>query len=572
MDRPDNGGVTHIMEVQDFLDDGRSCRVVLNGVTLEAKRNSRLDALLEKAPHPGPLPPLGVIVNNRLTGLSRRVTSDCVARTVDYGSKEGAFIFRRTASLILFTAVHELFPDAQVEIGQSIHGGYFLELRNRPVTPDFVGAVVTRMREIVEGREKFGFRRLFVDEVVEILDRMKFDDKRRWVSQTPRGYLWMAELRGFYDILRGPLAPETTHIVNWSLEAYRHGFILRFPKTNGAPPSPIKHDRPLLFSTFNRVRKDNELLGVRNVVDLTDVCVRGETDQLVSASEALFEKRIMEVSEEIESRRERVKIIFISGPTSSGKTTFSKKLGVFLRTMGIRPVTLSMDNYYVNRVDTPKHPDGSYNFEAPEALDIELFNDHLERLTNGETVEGPIYDFREGIRHPSKRSSMLLGENQMLLIEGLHALNHRLHERIPRNAKFLVFVSALAQLAIDQHNRIFTSDTRLLRRIVRDRKFRGYSAAETIRTWPSVRAGEENYIYPFQEDADVMVNSALVYEHGVLAPYAKRYLLEVSPDLEAYIEAIRLYEFADLFLPIFPEEVPRDSVLREFIGGSSFNY
>lgn len=570
--RPENGDLTHMPESAPFGEAAHTCRLVLNGVELSVRRNDRIDAHLDRAPHPGPLPPLGVIVNNRLTGLSRRVTADCEATTVDYGSKEGAYIFRRTASLILYTAVNELYPKADIEIGQSIHGGYFFEVPGRTVTPDFVSSIVGRMHEMVDEGLKISFRRLFVDEVVDLLERMGFRDKVRWVSQTPRGYLWMAELRGFYDILRGPLAPETTHIRNWTLDAYRHGFILRFPRTDGSPPGPIRSDRPLLFSTFQRVRRDNEILGVKNVCDLTDALVRGESDELIRASEALFEKRIMEISREIEERRERLRILFISGPSSSGKTTFSKKLGVFLRVMGVKPVTLSMDNYYVDRVATPKHADGSYNFEAPEALDIELFNDNLERLIRGEEVDGPVYDFREGIRHPTRTVPMRLGENQILIIEGLHALNDRMHARIPRNAKFLIFVSALTQLAIDQHNRIFTSDTRLLRRIVRDRKFRGYSAAETIRTWPSVRAGEEDYIYPFQEEADVMFNSALVYEHAVLAPYAKRFLLEVPQIDPAYVEAIRLYEFADLFLPIFPEEVPRDSVLREFIGGSGFSY
>ncbi|MCB1153150.1 nucleoside kinase [bacterium] len=547
--------------------------LTLNGVTLQVPHQTRYFDILPQAPHKGPLPPLGVIVGNRLSGLFRGITSDAEGHSVDYTSKQGAFIYRRTACEILYAATRETHPEASLMIGPSLHGGYFFEVLGAEATPEFVQQISDRMHQIVEEDHELSFGRVFVDQAVELLHRMGADGKARWVSQIPRGYIWMSRLLDFYDILRGPLAPRTGAIRNFRVEPYRHGLLLRFPRRDGSERPPVREENGnLLFDTMQLVRRDHEILGVHNVADMIDQCVHGQVGELIRSSEALFERHIVRIADMINDRRDRVRIVLIAGPTASGKTTFAKRLATFLRVLGIHPVTISMDNYYVDRVDTPKHPDGRYNFEIVEALDIDLFNDHLRRLAAGEVIESPIYDFMAGARNPHKTNRMRLRPNSVLVVEGLHALNDRLHSLVPPEAKFKIFVSALTQLAIDQHNRIFTSDTRLIRRIVRDRMFRGYNAAKTIHTWPSVQQGESQCIFPFQDSADVMFNSAHVYEQAVLNPYLKRFLLEVRPSDPAYCEASRLYEFIDLFIPVFPEEVPRDSVLREFIGGSTLDY
>ncbi len=556
----------------DILNSGRTYEVTFNGVKFRARADDRFENYLYQAPHKTKLPPLGVIANNKLVGLARRITSDCVARTIDYGSKEGAYIYRRTACLMLYAAARHLFPKNEVFIGQAIRGGYFFELRGIEVDSGVAESIEKKMRELAEENIRIEFKRVYVDEAVQILDAMGHEEKKRWVLQVPRDYLWMVDLAGFHDILSGPLAPSTGVIRNFTLEPYRHGFVLRFPKKDFSKPPAATKDQGLLFETFMRARETGRILGVSNVAQLTDLSIRGEVSELVRNAEALFIKRILAIADEIVERKDDVKIVLIAGPSSSGKTTFSKRLAVFLRIQDLQPVNLSLDNYYVDREDTPRHPDGSFDFEALEALDLKLFNEHMASLIAGKTVRGPVYNFVEGRRDPDKTVELSLAPGQVLLIEGIHALNDRLHKSVAGKNKYKIFVSALTQLCIDQHNRIFTSDTRLIRRIVRDRLFRGYSAADTINGWASVRAGEDKNIFPFQENADVMFNSALVYEHAVLKPYAKRFLLEVSQDSPAYVEAYRLFKFMDLFLPIFPEEVPRDSVLREFIGGSGFQY
>jgi uridine kinase len=564
--------MTNKTETGDILNSGRSYHVVLNDVKFQAKPEDRFENFLYQAPHKGDLAPLGVIANNKLVGLARRITSDCTAFTIDYGSKEGAFIYRRTACLILYAAVRNLYPESEVFIGQAILGGYFFEISGLEINAEATDSIKEEMKDLVRENIRIEFKRVYVDEAVQILDALGYEEKKRWVLQVPRDYLWMVELAGFYDLLHGPLAPSTGAVDTFALHPYRHGFVLSFPNADKSFSFETELDQGRLFETFTRAREAGRILGVSNVAQLTDVSIKGEVSKLIRNAEALFIKRILGIADEIVNRKDEVKIVLISGPSSSGKTTFSKRLGVFLHIQGLTPVTLSMDNYYLDRKDSPRHPDGSYDFEAPEALDLPLFNDHLERLINGEKVKGPVFNFVEGVRDPHKTIEFSVGPGQVLLIEGIHALNDRLHENVERRNKYQIFVSALTQLCIDQHNRIFTSDTRLLRRIVRDRLFRGYSAVDTINGWASVRRGEDKNIFPFQESADIMFNSALVYEHAVLKAYAKRFLLEVPQESRAYVEAYRLYKFIDLFLPIFPEEVPRDSVLREFIGGSGFQY
>jgi uridine kinase len=355
--------------------------------------------------------------------------------------------------------------------------------------------------------------------------------------------------------------------------AFENGLLLRFPRRGDRSRLPKFTPRPLLFATYEETLHWQELLEIQNIGQLNDLCVNGGIHRMIRVAEGLHEKKISQIADEITARSPEVRLVTVAGPSSSGKTTFAKRLGVQLRVNGLEPVSLSLDNYYVNREDTPIDEEGNPDFEALEAIDLDLFHDHLARLMAGQSVATPHFDFVHGLRRPSDQwHTMQLEENQILVVEGIHGLNDRLTSSVPRNRKYRVFVSALSQLAIDDHNRILTSDARLIRRLVRDRLFRGFSAERTLDLWDRVRRGEGRWIFPFQEEADVMFNSALVYEPAVLKVFAERFLLQVPRQSRAYPEAFRLLKFLSLFVPIFPDEVPHTSILREFIGGSSFEY
>jgi uridine kinase len=352
---------------------------------------------------------------------------------------------------------------------------------------------------------------------------------------------------------------------------YENGLLLRFPRNGDAAHLPPLAPQPKLFAAYRETRRWNELLGLANVGSLNRMCLSGEISEQIRIAEGFHEKKIAGIADLVAQESRRVRFVLVAGPSSSGKTTFIRRLAVQLRVNGIQPVGLSLDNYFLDRDRTPVGADGKPDYEALEALDLELFNAHLAALQRGDEAEMPRYDFVRGKRADRDRwARQRLLPNQVLLVEGIHALNHRLTEAVPEQAKYRVFISALTQLILDDHNRIFTSDTRLLRRIVRDRLFRGHPATRTLEMWSAVRRGEARGIFPFQEEADVIFNSALVYEPAVLRVFAERFLLEVPREHPAYTEAYRLLKFLGWFVPVFPDEVPHTSILREFIGGSAF--
>ena len=553
--------------------NNKTIRVELNGKKMTASQGTRIAELLGRFPHPGKLPALGAIANLRLTGLYRTLTADAKVVTLDYSSKHGAFIYRRSVCLLLLAVVHELYPKARVEIGQSLGEGYFIEIDGLRVTKKSAERIEKKMRQIVQKDVPFVVEQVFVDEAADYFRSVGAESKVHFLTQMPRSEVRVVSLAGFRDLLHGPVCVSTGVLINFRIFKYHQGLLLAFPKRSGRPRTAVDEKRhALLFETFTETREWNELVGVANVSDLNEACVHGTASNLIKVAESLHEKKIARIADQITHQKYLPRLILVAGPSSSGKTTFSQRLGVQLRVNGVRPRTISMDNYYIDRLKTPKHPDGTYDFEAVEALDLELFHDQLARLIRRERVETPIYDFQTGKRRKNKTIPIQLGEREVLIVEGIHALNDKLHGTIRHTDKFGVFVSALTQLCIDEHNRIFTSDSRLIRRLVRDRLYRGNSVTSTLDGWLSVRAGEDKHIFPFQTNADVMFNSTLVYEHAVLKPYANRFLMEVGHTEQAYTEAVRLYNFLEYFIPILPEEVPPTSVLREFIGGSTFRY
>jgi len=550
-------------------------KVTMNDKDLTVVYGTKISELFGRVPHSGPLSPLGAVVNRRLTGLYHSLTSDSIVNTVDYSSKYGADIYRRSANILLYAVVGELYPNANVVVSQSIGGGYFFTIEGETVTSKVVERIEKRMEEYVQMDVPFMVERVFVDEAVHYFSSLgdKSKAKVHFLTQMPRSEVTIVTLLNFRDLVHGPVALSSSALKNFQLVKYHQGLLMSFPDRHGEkqkPPDEKTHNQ--LFEIFMETRRWNELMGVATISGLNDTCIRGTVSDLIKVSEALHEKKIAEIADKIANSKVMPKLILVAGPSASGKTTFSKRLTIQLRVNGITPKTISLDNYYIDRDKTPKHPDGSYDFESIYALDLPLLNEHLAAIITGARIEMPAFSFETGKRKKGKSIPIQLEEKEVLIIEGIHALNDMLHEKVANEIKFKVFVSALTQLSIDEHNRVFTSDTRLLRRMVRDRLYRGYNAAQTLNGWLSVRGGEDNYIFPFQNNADVFFNSALVYEHAVLTPYAKRFLMEVSQEDDAYTEAVRLYQFIDHFIPIMAEEVPPTSVLREFIGGSTFRY
>jgi len=546
-------------------------QVTLNGQTVQTTSGSNIADLLEQYPHPGRHPALGAIVDHQLSGLGRRLRGNSVVTTVDLSSKAGADIYRRTAVLILSHAVEKLYPKNQIVVGQSISRGYFFFLRDGKCTPQLIKKIEQEMRRLCDADLPIRFTFMPVDEIIRYYDALGLQAKADILRQSITNEVLVAQLEDRYTMPYGPLAMHTGAICYFSLAPYEDGMVLRFPDQHGRlvkKPRP----QPRLFSAFREAQRWNEVIGVSDLSQLNRELIAGRAGSLIRLVEGLHEKKIVQVADQIAARRDKVRLILIAGPSSSGKTTTSMRLDIQLRVNGIQPVTLNMDNYYRPPEETPHDEKGQHDFEHIEALDLPLLQDHLPRLIAGELVPTPIFNFNQHRRDSTRTLPLQLRSDQVLVMEGIHALNPKLTEGVPQAAKFKLFVSALTQLTIDEHNRIFTSDARLIRRIVRDRLFRNYSAQKTIEMWDNVRKGEERWIFPFQEEADVLFNSALIYEQSVLTTYAKRFLMEVSRDADAFVEADRLLRVLDFFIPILPEEVPSTSVLREFIGGSAFHY
>lgn len=545
--------------------------VTLNGQALSVRRETNILKVIEQSGQSFKSPPLGAVVNNRLMGLYQILRGDCIINTVDYSSKEGANIYRRSASLILLAAITELFPAARLEIGQSLGDGYYYRVSGKELNEEAIEHIETRMRQIVKEGHPLQPRPIAIEEAIEYFAEAGYPDKILLLKQRPVAEVPVVMCGKSRDIAYGPFLHSTALCPEFALVPRLPGFVLNFPDPKGHV-TRVLPPQPKLFGAYRETRAWNEQLGVWNLGQLNEACIDGSISEIIRVAEGLQEKKIAHFADEISQRAGKVRLVLIAGPSSSGKTTFTKRLAVQLRVNGIRPLTLSLDNYYIARADTPKNPDGSYDFETIEALDLALFNRQLCELLDGREVQTPVYDFVSGERRRDKTLPMRLNADEVLIVEGIHGLNPRLTSSVPNDAKFRIYVSALTQLTIDAHNRIFTSDARLSRRIVRDRLFRGYSAAKTIAQWPHVRAGENKWIFPFQEEADVLFDTALVYEQAALKPFLSRFLAEVKPDNPAYAETFRLSRFLGLFIPIFTREVPPNSILREFVGESAFHY
>jgi uridine kinase len=517
---------------------------------------------------PWRFPTVAALIDDELRELTYHIERDVEVTPLGADDRDGSRIYRRSLTFLLVVAIHELFPDALVNIDHSVtFGGYYCEIEGRPqFTRDELASIEARMHEIVAADAPIGKERVPLAEAIELFRGRREDDKVRLLQHREKDYLVLYELCGFRGYFHGYMTPTAGYLTTFALQYYAPGFLLRFPHRQSTELEPVI-EYPKLVNVFREYGHTLRVLGLHDVGSLNAAITAGRANEIMLVAEARHEHGIAAIATQIAAASPRPKLVLIAGPSSSGKTTFSKRLAVQLLANGIRPIAMEMDNYFVDRELTPRDEDGNYDFERLEALDLPLFNAHLAGLMTGEEVQLPRFNFISGRREPG--SVIQLGPDQILLIEGIHGLNPRLAPDAARESVFRIYISALTQLNIDRYNRVSTTDNRLIRRIVRDARTRGYTAADTIGRWESVHRGERKHIFPYQENADAMFNSALVYELSALKPYAEPLLLQLEPGKPGYVEAHRLLAFLKWFEPMPVDPVPDNSILREFVGGGN---
>ena len=522
-----------------------------------------------------PFGPVNAKVNNKVEGLNYRFYHNKDVEFQNICTSSGMRTYVRSLCFVLCKAVEELYPQGSIMLEHPVSKGYYCRMNlDRPIGLDDVQRIKQRMKEIIAEDIPFKRYECHTEEVVELFRQKGMMDKVKLLETSGNLYSYYYTLGDTVDYYYGSLLPSTGYIHLFGLEKYYDGLLLQVP--NRQQPDELEEmiKQEKMLDVFKEHRRWNQILGIGNVGDFNEACNQGHATQLINVSEALQEKRISQIADEIFHRKEQghpLKLILISGPSSSGKTTFSKRLSVQLMANGIRPYPVSLDDYFVNREQTPRDANGDYDYESLYALDLNFFNQQLQSLLNGEEVELPRFNFTTGKREMSG-TRLKIDENMILILEGIHALNPELTAHLPVESKFKIYVSALTTILLDNHNYIPTTDNRLLRRIIRDFKYRGYSAEETISRWPSVRAGEDKWIFPYQENADVMFNSALLFELAIIKDYAEPILRKVPNNRPEYSEAYRLRKFLEYFVPLQDKELPPTSLLREFLGGSSFRY
>ncbi|WP_177604963.1 nucleoside kinase [uncultured Phocaeicola sp.] len=522
-----------------------------------------------------PYGPVSARVNNKVEDLNFKVYYNKDIEFLDITSASGMRTYVRSLCFILTKAVAELYPNGNIILEHPVSKGYFCKLRiDRTIGLDDVIRIKQRMQEIIQADLPFVRHEKHTEEVIRLFKERGMDDKVKLLETSGQLYSCYQQLDDTIDSYYGSLVPSTGYIRLFDIVKYYDGLLLRIP--NRENPNKLEDvvKQEKMLDVFQESHRWNEILGINTVGDLNQACNRGMATDLINVSEALQEKKIVRIADEITNRNEngqRVKLVLISGPSSSGKTTFSKRLSIQLMTNGIRPYPISLDDYFVNREDTPLDAEGKHDFESLYALDLPFFEAQLKALLAGEEVELPRFNFNTGKREPSGKK-LRIDDNMILVLEGIHALNPALTPNIPAANKYKIYVSALTTILLDNHNYIPTTDNRLLRRIIRDYKYRSYSAEATINRWGSVRAGEDKWIFPFQEYADAMFNSALIFELAVLKDYVEPILRKVPNNNPAYSEAHRLLRFLAHFVSVQDKELPPTSLLREFLGGSSFEY
>ena len=510
-----------------------------------------------------------VLEDGKIRELIKTVHKDCTLSFLTLKDSIGHKAYVRTAVMVLLRAAADVIPEANIKVEFAIGPGYYCDVRmGKKLTEDMVKQIRARMQELVDEKIPITKKTYSIDEAREIFKKQKMEDKGKLFRYKRSSFANVYCLDGYYDYYYGFMLPDTGYVKYFDLMLYEKGLLLLLPGMDAPCMLEVFGPREKLFRTLRTASHWGEMMNIDSVGDLNDTICAGEMNDMILVQEALLERRIGEIAENI-VKKGNVKFVLIAGPSSSGKTTFSHRLSIQLRTYGKIPHPIALDDYFVNRELTPRDENGDYNFECLEAIDVKQFNEDMERLLRGERVELPTFNFKTGKREYHGRYKQL-GEEDILVIEGIHGLNPETTYSLPDESKFKIYISALTSLNLDEHNRIPTTDGRLLRRMVRDARTRGASARRTIEMWPSVRRGEENYIFPFQEEADEMFNSVLIYELSVLKQYAEPLLYSIEPEEPEYYEAKRLLKFLEYVQGIDSQNVPSNSICREFIGGSCF--
>ncbi|WP_258360339.1 nucleoside kinase [Moorella sulfitireducens (nom. illeg.)] len=539
-----------------------------NGEQRECNEGTTILEVLASGKEPGE--PLIALVDGEEAELTKTLHYDVNLTPITLKEPRGASAYLRGLSFLLIKAVGDIFPGAKVTIEHSLGKGIYGEIHyTRNINVRDIAVIKERMQQIVAADEKIERIRVEREEAIRIFTGLDMTDKLRLLKHIKLPCINLYRCGNLYDYFYGPMVPSMGYLKVFDLLYYDPGFILMYPHAGDPFNIPPFNDLPKLARIFKEAEEWAAILDVGDVGGLNDKVASGEIKDIILVNEGLHEKKIANIADKIYASKDKIKIVLIAGPSSSGKTTFAKRLSIQLRVLGLKPYPLSLDDYFVDRERTPRDENGNYDFESIRALDLELFNRHLTSFLNGEEVEMPQFNFCTGLREWNGRKYKM-EKDSVLVIEGIHGLNEILTSSVPRENKYKIYISALTQLNIDNHNRIPTTDGRLIRRIVRDYLYRGRDAETTILTWPQVRAGEEKNIFPFQEEADVMFNSELVYEMCVLKKYAVPLLQEINPGSPAYPEAKRLLTFLSYFLEADENVIPKNSIIREFIGGSCF--
>ena len=542
-----------------------------NGQTLTAPIGSTLSEVFRNAGIDMKYGPICAKVNNKVEGMHYRIYHNKDVEFLDMTSGSGSRNYTRSLFFVLCKAVHDLYPQSKVVIDIPVSKGYYVDLTiGHEVTDDDVARIRQRMQQIIDA--KMPIRRFEVptEDAVRMFEEKGDKAKSKLLRSAGSLYTTYYQIDDYVDYYYGSLLTNTSKIYLFGLEKYFNGLLLRIPdlKDPGVLPQMTRQDK--MFEIFREHHRWQEIMGLRTVGDFNEMVKKGQATNLINVSEALQEKKLTEIADEIASRKD-VKLVLLAGPSSSGKTTTCKRLSIQLLANGIKPLQISLDDYFVDREHTPKDDKGEYDYESIYALNLKLINDQFNALFRGEEIELPKYNFQTG-RSEKSGKKLRMEPNNVLVVEGIHALNPELTAQIPEAQKFRVYVSALTTILLDDHNYIPTTDNRLLRRIIRDYKYRGVNAQETIHRWPSVRAGENKWIFPYQENADVMFNSAMLFELAVIKQQAEPLLEQVPENCEEYSEAYRLRKFLKYFQPVPNRDIPPTSLLREFLGGSSFKY
>ena len=556
---PDTPFVAPSDQIEIHLSDGR---------TLRGPRGATVASLLQPVAAEFPAPLVGAVVNGELKELTHPLEREADIRPVSMVEADGARIYRRSLTFLLEAAFSRRFPGILLYIYHSLtSGGYFCNVwRRPPLTPAELQELEAEMRRLVAQDLPFVGRETAVEEAIAFFEGRNDLDKARLMRHRRKATITLYRLGDYLDYHHGFMVPSSGYLKWFALTAMDGGFALRYPRQHAATKLAPLTESPKLLAAFRQYGAWLERLGISSVGALDDAIQAGRSREIILVSEALHEQLIAEIARQIADRGSQARLVLISGPSSSGKTTFSRRLAVQLLALGISPFALELDNYFIDRDRTPRDAAGQFDYETIDALDLAQLGDHLGRLLADEEVQLPRYSFQTGRQEAG--DVIRLRPEQLILLEGIHGLNPRLIPAALAAQSFKIYASALTQLNLDRHNRVSTTDTRLIRRIVRDARDRGYNAADTIDRWESVRRGEKLHVFPFQENADVMFNSALAYELAVLGPLAEPLLRQVERGTPAFVEARRLLAFLDWFLPVKIESVPDNSILREFVGGS----